>query len=159
MMQLPINLVGFKQIGPSGALGKTLIRMSWPSGQSLECAWRLELSWENDEVWIVQGQPTMTDSGHEMSSIRVEELPCSSLPEGFRRDAIDLKGFVLRDIQVASAMEDGVKSDCAIALFSTSGERVVMATAPAPGAIAVQIGGGHLPKTEFKQSDFVWRQL
>ena len=159
MIQFPIKLIGFDQSGLSAAVGKTLTRISWPLGQSLECTWRLELLWDEGETWIVQGQPTMTDSGHEMSSVRVEKLSRSSLPEGLRRDSIELKGFVLRGIQVASALEAGVNSDCAVALHSTFGEVVVIATAPAPGAVTVQLGQGRLSKTEFKQSDFVWRRV
>lgn len=82
---LPIDFVGFGQHAIECAVGQGLKSINWPEGQSSECAWRLEIVWANGKAWVVRGVSTLTESGHEIGSLRVEELSESSLTEDFRR--------------------------------------------------------------------------
>lgn len=156
---LPINLVGFNSDSLKGTIGRSLKGISWPETQSSECAWRLELLWGGGQTWVVQSVPTMTDSGHEMGSLRIEKVSGSSLGENFRRSSLSFSDFTLGEVKIASASESGVISDCAIALIGIDGMRLVVATAPAPGAVALLQPGKPHPKTEFTEASFVWRPL
>jgi hypothetical protein len=156
---LAIDLVGFPPLGLAAALKKVLKRISWPQAQSSDCTWRLELVWEDGTAWTVQGVPTMTESGHEMGSLRIEASPESGLPQGFRRLELDSCGLVVSSCRMASVHEENVTSECAIALSDDAGSGIVIATAPATGAVALWRFGDQVPKTEFDQSMFAWRPV
>lgn len=155
---LSIKLTGFGPAGLLGVLHKAVKRVSCPETQSAECTWRLEIIWEGGTAWTVQSVPTMTESGHEMGSLRIEESPESSLPQGFRRTDLDPGGLVVASCRIASASESGVTSDCAIALLDDANTGLVIATAPAPGAVVLWGWGHPAPRSEFDPSSFVWRR-
>lgn len=154
---LSIDLVNFGSAGLGSVIGKTLKHISWPERQLLECTWRLEIVWEGGTAWTVQSVSTMTESGHEMGSLRVEESFETSLPQDFRRLASHLDGFALAHCRIASASESGVTSDCAIALIDDADRELVIATAPSSGAVTLWRRGQPWPRTEFSPSSFVWR--
>lgn len=154
---LPINLVGFGPDSLRCTIGHSLKCISWPESQSSDCTWRLEVFWGRGETWIVQSVPTMTETGHEMGSLRIEKLSDLSFGQDSRRASLSFGDFTLHRIQIASASESGVISDCAIALIGVDGRQLVIATAPAPGAVALVHPGKAHPKTEFAESSLVWR--
>lgn len=156
---IALELVGFGPLGLKSAVGKTLKRISWPTTQSNECTWRLEVIWEGQVAWTITATPTLTESGHEMGSLRIEESPECSLPQDFRRRTSHFDDFVLEDFRVASAFEGGVATDCAISLGGAMETRLMIATAPAPGAVAFWENGRSGPKTEFDQKTFVWKPI
>lgn len=156
---LPIDLVGFGAAGPFGIFPRVIKRLSCPEGQLAECTWRLEVVWEGGAAWTIQGAPTVTGSGHEMGSIRIEESPESELPRGFSRVDLGQSGLVVSSLWVARAAECGVTSDCAIALLDRSNSGIIVATAPAPGAVVLWMWGCAPPRTEFDPTSFVWRQV
>lgn len=99
----------------------------------------------------------MTDSGHEMGTIRIEQLPESSLPKSFDRTVLQPDGFTVAGIKIATASEGGVESDCAVALASDDGREFIVSTAPPPGAVVLIQPGQPCDRTEFLTSSFVWR--
>jgi len=153
---LSIDLVNFDRAGLGGTIGKTLKCVSWPERQASECTWQLEIIWEGGTVWTVRSKPTMTESGHEMGALQIEESHESSLSPDFIRAIMPIDDFVLAGYRIASALENNVILDCAISLIDGGGRELVISTAPASGAVSLCRWGEPRPKTEFDPSSFVW---
>ena len=158
-MYLPIKLAGLTSKDLASCCGSELSRIAWPAAQSSDCTWHLELIWLDGTVWTVRGVPTMTESGHEMGSLRVERTLARPLPGEFAREAVILNDFKVASISIGTASEAGVRSDCGITLSDRAGNAWTVVTAPANGALAVIRPGEAPPATEFLLSSFVWRSL
>lgn len=158
-MYLPVQLAGLSIRDLASCSGKRLSRIAWPAGQSSDCAWHLELIWQDGTVWTLCGIPTMTESGHEMGSLRVERSLVGFLPGEFAREDMSFNDEAVASISIGTASEGGVRSDCGILLRDRAGSEWAVVTAPATGAVAVIRPGEAPPATEFLLSSIVWRSL
>ena len=148
-MYLPIQLAGLSSRDLASCCGSRVSRIAWPAAQSSDCTWHLELIWLDGAVWTVRGVPTMTESGHEVGSLRVERTLAQSLPEEFARQNVIPSDLEVASISIGTASEAGVKSDCGISFSDRAGNEWAVVTAPATGAVAVIWPGEAPPATEF----------
>lgn len=158
-MYLPIQLAGLTTKDLASCCGSKVSRIAWPAAQSSDRTWHLELIWLDGTAWTVRGVPTMTESGHEMGSLRVERTLASLLPGEFVREDVILNDLEVASISIGTASEAGVRSDCGISLSDRAGNEWAIVTAPAAGAVAVIWPGKAPPATEFMLSSFMWKPL
>lgn len=158
-MFLPIQLVGLTSSDLADYRGKKVSRIAWPASQSSDCTWYLELIWMDGTAWTMRSVPTMTESGHEMGSLRVERILARLLPTEFAKEEVSIDDLEIASVRIGTASEAGVRSDCGISLVDRGGSGLAVVTAPATGAVAVFWLGKDPPATEFLLSDFVWRSL
>ena len=158
-MHLPIQLAGLSSRDLASCCGSKVSRIAWPAAQSSDCTWHLELIWLDGTVWTVRGVPTMTESGHEMGSLRVERTLARPLPGEFARENVILNDLEVASISVGTASEAGVRSDCGISFSDRAGNEWTVVTAPATGAVAVIWPGEDPPATEFLLSSIMWRSF
>lgn len=158
-MYLPLQLAGLTIKDLVGCSGNKLSGIAWPASQSSDCTWHLELIWQDGTIWTLCGIPTMTESGHEMGSLKVERSLAGSLPGEFAREDVSLNDLEVASISIGTASEAGVRSDCGILFRDQAGSEWAVVTAPATGAVVVIWPGEDSPATEFLLSSFVWRVL
>lgn len=158
-MYLPIQLAGLSSRDLRDSRGNYVSRIAWPATQSSDCTWRLELIWQNGTVWTICGVPTMTDSGHEMGSLRIERTLAHLLPKELARKDANLNDVEVASVGIGTASEAGVTSDCGISLSDQGGTEWRIVTAPATGAVAVIWPDQAPPPTEFSLPSIVWRSL
>ena len=142
--------------GLERALGRRIQTISWPQGQSAACTWNLELEWDDGEAWTMRSLPQMTDSGHEMASLVIVESRITDLPDEFQREQMIPRDFYVTRIFVGVAEECGVRSECALRLSSKDGQDLVIATAPASGAVGAWDPRDPPPRTEFPPDSYEW---
>jgi len=134
---IPIELKGFGDEGLDGFKGKKIISLNFPKTQSPKSGiWYLEICWEGGESWKINSNFTDTEKYFDVASIVIEQTMQSLADVSCEIRTLEPVDFVLRECRIATDYTDEADvSDCAIALISENSKELLIATAPAPGAV------------------------